>query len=72
MLDARQALELGVVSEVLEPDALMPRARELAAGIGSSPRTAVETKRRVLLDGERTWLPLLDDESRVLRDALLG
>ncbi|MFL5886495.1 MAG: enoyl-CoA hydratase/isomerase family protein [Thermoleophilaceae bacterium] len=72
MLDARQALAMGVVSEVVEPEALMPRAREHAAGVGSSPRTATETKRRILLGGERTWMPLLEDETRVLREALLG
>src|SRR5207248_2408076 len=71
VLAAREALAFGVVSEVVEPDELMPRARELAAGIGASPRTAAETKRRILLDGERTWLALLDDESSVLRRALL-
>jgi enoyl-CoA hydratase/carnithine racemase len=72
MLDARQALAMGVVSEVVDPEALMPRARELGESIGSSPRTAMETKRRILLDGGRTWMPLLEDETRVLREALLG
>jgi enoyl-CoA hydratase/carnithine racemase len=72
MLDARQALALGVVSEVVESAALMNRARELAATIGASPRTAVETKRRILMDAERTWMPLLEHETHVLRDALLG
>ena len=71
MLDAQQALDLGVVSEVLPAADLPARARELAAAIGASPRTAMETKRRVLLDGERTWMPLLEDETEVLRRALL-
>jgi enoyl-CoA hydratase len=71
VLEAREALTLGVVSEVLEPEELMPRARELAAAIGAAPGVAAETKRRVLLDGERTWLPLLEDETDVLRRALL-
>ena len=70
-LDAQQALELGVVSEVVPAAELLPRTRELAAGIGASPRAAIETKRRVLLDAERTWLPLLEDETEVLRRALL-
>src|SRR5438045_2288951 len=72
VLDAREALAFGVVSELVEPPALMSRARELASGIGAAPRTAAETKRRVLLDGERTWMALLEDETRVLREALLG
>jgi enoyl-CoA hydratase/carnithine racemase len=71
MLDAQQALEASVVSEVVPEGELMPRVRELAAGIGASPRTAMETKRRIILDGERTWLPLLEDETEVLRRALL-
>src|SRR4051794_14631221 len=72
MLDAQEALQRGVVSEVVDADTLMSRARELAAGIGGSLQTAMETKRRILLDGERTWMPLLEDETRVLREALLG
>jgi enoyl-CoA hydratase/carnithine racemase len=72
MLAAEEALVLGVVSEVVEPGSLIPRAREIASGIGAAPRAALETKRRVLLDGSRSWLRLLDDEGQVLRRALLG
>ena len=72
VLDAAEALALGVLSEVVEPAELMPRARELGAAIGAGPQAAIETKRRVLLEGERTWMPLLEDETRVLRNALLG
>jgi enoyl-CoA hydratase/carnithine racemase len=72
MLDAREALALGVVSEVVEPEQLMPRVREMAAGIAGGPWAAMETKRRALLDAERSWLPLLDEEGRVLRQSLLG
>ncbi|WP_067684161.1 enoyl-CoA hydratase/isomerase family protein [Nocardia miyunensis] len=39
-LDARQALELGLVNEVLVPDRLLPRAWEIAAAIMRAPRTA--------------------------------
>ena len=63
---------LPVRSEVAEPDRLQPRARELAGSIAASPAAALETKRRVLLDAERSWLPLLDEEGRALRRALLG
>ena len=41
--DAQRALAWGLVSEVLEPDALLPRARELAATIASRPPIAAET-----------------------------
>ena len=36
-LDARTALEYGVVNEVLAPEKVMPRARELAAMIAAKP-----------------------------------
>jgi enoyl-CoA hydratase/carnithine racemase len=36
-LSAREALALGVVNEVLAPDRLMPRARELAAQLAALP-----------------------------------
>ena len=42
-VDAQRALAWGLVSEVLEPDALLPRALELAATIASRPPIAAET-----------------------------
>ena len=42
-IDAQQALAWGLVSEVLDPDALMPRALELAKTIASRAPFAVET-----------------------------
>lgn len=42
-IDAERALAWGLVSEVLEPGALLPRARELAATIASRPPIAAET-----------------------------
>ena len=71
-VDADEARALGIVSEVLAPDALRSSAMALADRIARAPRWAVlETKRRVLLDAERTWQPLLDDELRALEEALL-
>ena len=57
----------------------VPRRRScqetaLAKGqaIARMPRAAIlETKRRILFDGERTWGALFDDEERVFRAALL-
>ena len=73
ILDAERALALGVVSEVYEPDALGPAAVALAARIAAAPgHVTREVKRRVLLGGEQTWLALLADEGRILREALLG
>ncbi|GAA3084654.1 enoyl-CoA hydratase [Kribbella aluminosa] len=42
-VDAQRALTWGLVSEVLEPDALLPRALELATTIASRAPIAVET-----------------------------
>jgi enoyl-CoA hydratase/carnithine racemase len=41
-IDAREALRIGLVSEVLAHDALMPRARALAASIAANPPLAVQ------------------------------
>jgi enoyl-CoA hydratase len=43
MIDAERALGWGLVSEVLAPDALMPRAEELARTIASRAPIAAET-----------------------------
>ncbi|ARJ07409.1 enoyl-CoA hydratase [Cnuibacter physcomitrellae] len=42
-ITAQQALAWNLVSEVVEPDALLPRARELAATIATRPPIAAET-----------------------------
>ena len=42
-IDARQALAWGLVSELLSPEALLPRALELAETIASRAPIAVET-----------------------------
>jgi enoyl-CoA hydratase/carnithine racemase len=73
LLDAAGALRLGIVESVYPADELMPRAVELAGRIASGPRQAIaETKRRILLDRERTIGHLFDEEERLLREALLG
>jgi len=72
VIDAVEALRLGVVSEVCAPEALAGIALERAAGIARMPAAALaETKRRILFDGERTWGALFDEEERVFRAALL-
>jgi enoyl-CoA hydratase/carnithine racemase len=56
LLDARTALEYGAVNEVVAPEDVLPRARELAEGIAAKPRlvrryarmTLVERIRRVM------------------------
>jgi enoyl-CoA hydratase len=72
VIDAGEALRLGVANEVCADEALMPRAMELADAIAGQPRAAqLETKRRILLDGERTWGQLFAEEERVFRSVLL-
>ena len=73
LLDAPVALRIGVVGAIHPRDELMPQAIELARRIAAGPRDAVaETKRRILLDRERTTAHLFEEEERLLRDALLG
>jgi enoyl-CoA hydratase/carnithine racemase len=48
-LSAQQALELGVVSEVLPADELMPRARQLARQLAALPRRQLRHTRTVLV-----------------------
>jgi enoyl-CoA hydratase/carnithine racemase len=73
LLDAATAERMGIVSSVYSADELMPRAIELAGRIASGPRQAIEeTKRRILLDRERTTGHLFAEEERMLREALLG
>ncbi|MDP9188719.1 MAG: enoyl-CoA hydratase/isomerase family protein [Actinomycetota bacterium] len=73
ILDAFGALKLGVVGAVHAADQLMPRALELAGRIAAGPRAPLaETKRRILLDRERSFGHLFEAEERALRAALLG
>ncbi|HKG35980.1 MAG TPA: enoyl-CoA hydratase/isomerase family protein [Solirubrobacterales bacterium] len=68
---AEEALRLGAVSEVAPRD-VVERALEVAMAIAAAPRAAtLETKRRALLDRERTFGPLFAEEERVFREALL-
>ena len=72
-LDAFGALKMGVVSAVHPPDELIPRSLELAGRIAAGPRGALAaTKRRILLDRERNFGHLFEEEERALREALLS
>ncbi|MEO6959035.1 MAG: enoyl-CoA hydratase-related protein [Burkholderiaceae bacterium] len=41
MIDATEALRIGLVNKVLEPGDLLPGVREMAEAIASGPRTAL-------------------------------
>jgi enoyl-CoA hydratase len=72
ILDAEEALRLGVVRELVATDAV-EGAVELAQRVAGLPREAVlETKRRTLLERDRVWGFLFEEERRVFARALLG
>jgi enoyl-CoA hydratase/carnithine racemase len=73
LLDAREALDCGLASEVLAPDDLLPRSLAVAGSVARLPPwTAREVKRRFLVGAEHARGPLLADEERAFRAALLG
>lgn len=47
-LSAEEALEMGLVNHVVEPDGLMPVAREMAAEIASNAPLAVQATKRMM------------------------
>ena len=69
MIDANEALALGVVSKVGGLELALATAAEIARAPVAATR---EVKRRILLGGEATWQALLREEERALRSALLG
>ena len=72
VIGAEDALRLGVVSEVCADDELRERAFGIAQRIADMPRPAqVETKQRILRDGERAFGELFAEEERAFRAALL-
>jgi enoyl-CoA hydratase len=72
VIGADEALRLGVVSEVFPAEEFGARALELAQRISELPRAAqAETKRRFLLDAERSFGDLFAEEERVFKEALL-
>jgi enoyl-CoA hydratase/carnithine racemase len=56
VFDAAEALRLGLVLEVLEPEALLPRAQELAAEIAGKPPQALRMTKRLLRAAQRMEL----------------
>ena len=61
IVDAAEALRLGLVSEIVVSEKLLDRARELAATLAaSSPTSILRTKRLLLHNGEAALLPELE------------
>jgi enoyl-CoA hydratase/carnithine racemase len=57
VIKAEEALRLGLFLEVVEPEALLPRARELAAQIAAKPPQALRLTKRMMKLAQRTELP---------------
>jgi 2-(1,2-epoxy-1,2-dihydrophenyl)acetyl-CoA isomerase len=58
-IDARQALEYGLVSRVVAPQRLMAEANELAARIARNPGQVLRLTKRLLKEGQHTRLDTL-------------
>ena len=50
VLDARRAMELGLVSEVLPPDRLIARANELAQELAVRPKSLLRLSKAVITE----------------------
>jgi enoyl-CoA hydratase len=71
VVEAREALEWGLVNEVVPGDRHLERALEIAEGLARFPQTTMLSDRRAALEG--AGLPLdegLALEARLGRDAL--
>jgi len=56
LVKADEALKMGIFLEVVEPEALLPRARELAAQIAAKPPQVVRLTKRMLKLAQRSEL----------------
>jgi len=56
VIDAAEAHALGIVLEVLAPDALLPRAREIAQDWAAKPRAALRYTKRLMKYAQRAEL----------------
>jgi enoyl-CoA hydratase/carnithine racemase len=70
IVHAGEAVDLGIVSDAVEPNAVVPLALELAR-TAAGPTGAI-TKARILLERERAFGHLFLDEEWAMRKSLLG
>ena len=57
LIDAATALQYGLVSEIVEPDVLIDRARAIAATIAANPGHATRMAKRLIREGMDMKLP---------------
>jgi enoyl-CoA hydratase/carnithine racemase len=55
-IDAEEALRLGLISEIVRADDLLPRAHEIAASLAQWPDTVLRNTREALMQGLRRLL----------------
>ena len=67
LVQAQDALEYGILMEVVESEALLPRAREIAGEIASKPPRTVRMTKRLLKAAQRMELRDLLDMSASLQ-----
>jgi enoyl-CoA hydratase len=71
IVQSGEAVGLGIVSDAVEAEALLPRALELARAAAGGPTGAI-TKARILLERQHLYGRLFLEEEWALRKALLG
>src|SRR3954447_14363620 len=71
MLDAREALAVGLVSATVPGDDLLARAGAVASEL-APPNVAALVKRLTRFEAEGSWLALLEQEKSALRAGVLG
>ncbi|MEX0800809.1 MAG: enoyl-CoA hydratase-related protein [Dehalococcoidia bacterium] len=72
MLDAQQALRIGLVQEVVPRGKALERALELAAAISSYPQVSLRGDRRAALEGHPLPIDEALDLERRIHEASLG
>ena len=71
MLDAREALAVGLASSVVSDEELLARARAMASEL-APPNVTGLVKRLAHAEADRSWLALLEAEKSALRTGVLG
>ena len=71
MIDAEEALKIGLVDRVLPAEELMPEAEKMARQIAAMPPYAIETAKRLLVSGRQsTPEQMIEYETIVLQQAM--